>query len=59
MSEGAFHFILVLIAGVTVVMFIEWLYKRYEPTPDEREKRKHQELMKEIRKHKDNDQDLY
>lgn len=51
MSWGAFWFIIVLLAAGFLVVFVEWLYRRFESTPDEDSIRQHQLLMKEIRKY--------
>jgi len=53
MSEGAFYFILAMIGAAFVVVLIEWLYRRFDPSPDEEAKKEHEALMKEIRRHKD------
>ena len=51
MSLGAFHLVLALIGAATVVIFIEWLYRRLEPQ-DKAQDESHRKLMEEIRRHR-------
>lgn len=52
MAEGKMWFILAILLAAFVVMLIEWLYRRFDPSQDEQAKKEHEALMKEIRRHK-------
>ena len=52
MTDGAFWFVLTLLALAFVVTFIEWFLRR-PLSQDEILKARHHQLMQEIRRHKD------
>jgi hypothetical protein len=57
MSTGAFWFIMVLLLAAGLVVLVEWLWRKIE-IEDDVQKKEHDQLMKEIRRHKD-DTDIY
>lgn len=51
MSVGAFQFVLTLIIGGFVLVALHWAFTKWDPSPDETERRSKAALMKEIRRH--------
>ena len=55
MSDSAFVFLCVLVFAAFGFIAIEWGWRRTHPPEDSEAKKRHIQLMKEIRKHDDRD----